>query len=69
LNFDKETVKSGALGKQMEEPAIDFALDRELETSIVNEVEEEKNKAKVEKKAGLLKDNLNESSDFDLDNY
>jgi len=50
-----------------DEPIIDFQLDQEM--SVMEEMAETGSKKKGKKVPLGLKKNLNESSDFDLDNY
>ena len=58
---------SKMFGKTIEEPIIDFELEKELSTIEINEnVAPAKTPAS---KKVALKANLNQSSDFDLDNY
>ena len=50
-----------------DEPIIDFQLDQEM--SVMEEMAETGSKKKGKEVPLGLKKNLNESSDFDLDNY
>ena len=53
------------IARHEEEPAIDFQLERDL----VGLGRDDRRTEKRKDKSPLIKANLNESSDFDLDNY
>ena len=64
------TLQTLALNKGSEEPEIDFQLEKEMIGLDVTDMQMEKKQSQMHKGLSALnKANLNESSDFDLDNY
>ena len=61
---------SHTIDRHEEEPIIDFELEREMVDLDKTEAKKKKDGGKPKNAASnVIKANLNESSDFDLDNY